>query len=40
MKKFRDGTRANDSNSMMRAIAKRMSDREMMAVAAYISAIQ
>jgi len=40
MKKFRDGTRANDSNSMMRAIAKRMSDRELMAVAAYISAIQ
>ncbi len=40
MKKFRDGTRANDSNSIMRAIAGRMSDREMMAVAAYISAIQ
>jgi len=40
MKKFRDGTRANDSNSMMRSIAARMSDGEMMAVVAYISAIQ
>ena len=40
MKKFRDGSRANDANSIMRAIAGRMSDREMMAVAAYISAIQ
>ena len=40
MKKFRDGTRANDSNSMMRSLAARMSDEEIMAVAAYISAIQ
>ena len=40
LKKFRDGIRTNDPGSMMRGIAKRMSDREMMAVAAYISAIQ
>ena len=40
LKNFRDGTRANDANSIMRAIAGRMSDREMLAVAAYISAIQ
>ena len=40
MKKFRDGTRANDSGSMMRGVAARMSDKEIMAVAAYISAIQ
>ncbi len=40
LKKFRDGTRANDSGNMMRGVAARMSDREMMAVAAYISAIQ
>ena len=40
MKKFRDGTRANDPGSMMRINASRMSDSEMMAVAAYISAIQ
>jgi cytochrome c553 len=40
LKKFRDSTRSNDSGSMMRGVAARMSDREMMAVAAYISAIQ
>ncbi len=40
MKKFRDGTRANDPGSMMRGVAARMSDKEIMAVAAYISAIQ
>ena len=40
MKKFKDATRANDPGSMMRGISKRMSDEEMMAVAAYISAIQ
>lgn len=40
LKKFRDGTRANDSYSIMRSLAARMSDEEIMAVAAYISAIQ
>ena len=40
MKKFRDGARANDPGSMMRGVAARMSDKEIMAVVAYISAIQ
>jgi len=40
MKKFRDGIRANDPGSMMRGVSARMSDKEIMAVAAYISAIQ
>ena len=40
LKKFRGGTRANDSYSIMRSLAERMSDEEIMAVAAYISAIQ
>lgn len=40
LKKFRDGARSNDPGSMMRGLSKRMSDSEMMAVAAYISAIQ
>jgi cytochrome c553 len=40
LKKFRDATRSNDPGSMMRAISKRMTDDEIMAVAAYISAIR
>ena len=40
MKKFRDGTRANDSDQIMRHIAKRMTDSEIMSVAAYITGIQ
>jgi len=40
LKKFRDGTRANDTGNMMRNVAKRMSDSEIMAVAAYIAGIQ
>jgi cytochrome c553 len=40
MKKFRDGIRANDPGGMMRGVSARMSDKEIMAVAAYISAIQ
>jgi cytochrome c553 len=40
MKKFRDGVRTNDPGSMMRGVSARMSDKEIMAVAAYISAIQ
>ena len=40
LKKFRDGSRANDAGRMMRDVAKRMSDEEMMSVAAYIAGIQ
>lgn len=40
LKKFRDGTRANDSGEIMRNVAKRMSDSEIMSVAAYITGIQ
>jgi len=40
LKRFRDGSRANDAGRMMRDVAKRMSDEEMMSVAAYISGIQ
>lgn len=40
LKKYRDNSRANDPEGMMRGIAARMSDQEMLAVAAYISAIQ
>ncbi len=40
LKKFRDGTRANDSGKIMRHIAKRMTDSEIMSVAAYITGIQ
>jgi cytochrome c553 len=40
LKKFRDGTRANDAGKTMRNVAARMSDTEMMAVAAYIAGIK
>jgi cytochrome c553 len=40
LKKFRDGTRANDTGKMMRNVAKRMTDEEMMSVASYIAGIQ
>ena len=40
LKKFRDGSRANDTGKMMRNVAARMSDAEMMAVAAYIAGIK
>jgi cytochrome c553 len=36
---FKNGTRANDAGRMMRNVAKRMSDGEMQAVAAYIAAM-
>lgn len=36
---FRDGTRSNDANSMMRDIAKRMTDAEITAVAEYIEGL-
>lgn len=40
LKMFRDGSRANDSGKMMRNVAARMSDAEMMAVAAYIAGMK
>lgn len=40
LKKFRDGSRANDAGSTMRNVAARMSDAEIMAVAAYIAGIK
>lgn len=40
LKKFRDGSRANDSGEMMRSVAARMTDDEIQAVAAYIAGIQ
>jgi len=40
LKMFRDGSRANDMGKMMRNVAARMSDEEMMAVAAYIAGIK
>ena len=40
LKAFQAGERANDSNEMMRALVKRMSEKEMMAVAAYIAGIR
>ncbi len=39
MKDFRSGTRSNDMNSMMRNIAEKMSDKEIKAVASYISGL-
>jgi cytochrome c553 len=40
LKKFRDGSRANDAGSTMRNVAARMTDQEMMSVAAYIAGIK
>ncbi len=39
LKDFKKGDRANDSSSIMRSIAKRMSDEEIEAVAEYISGL-
>ena len=36
---FRDGTRANDPNAMMRGVAARMTDNEIAAVAQYIQGL-
>lgn len=36
---FRNGTRANDANSVMRALAKRMTDEEIQAVSNYIQGL-
>lgn len=40
LQKFKDGSRANDSGKMMRNIAKRMSTKEMKAVAAYVAGLK
>lgn len=40
LKAFRSGERANDPNGMMRAIAARLSDREIKAVSEYISGLR
>lgn len=40
LKKFKEGTRANDAGQMMRLVAERMSDEEMKAVAAYMAAMK
>ncbi|MEJ0046520.1 MAG: c-type cytochrome [Rhodospirillales bacterium] len=39
LKAFRSGERANDPNQMMRAIAARMSDQEIKAVADYVAGL-
>ena len=39
MKDFRSGTRSNDPSKMMRDIAARMSDKEIEAVASYVSGL-
>jgi cytochrome c553 len=39
MKDFRSGNRSNDMNKMMRNIAEKMSDKEIKAVASYISGL-
>ena len=40
LKSFRAGERANDPNRMMRAIAAKLSDREIAAVAEYIAGLR
>jgi len=40
LKAFRDGTRANDTNSMMQNVAARMSNAEIEAVANYITSMK
>lgn len=40
LKAFRAGERANDSNSMMRAFAARLTDKEIAAVAEYLSGLR
>lgn len=40
LKAFRAGERANDSNSMMRAVAARLTDKEIAAVAEYLSGLR
>ncbi len=40
LKAFRSGERANDPNRMMRAVAEKLSDKEIAAVAEYISGLR
>lgn len=40
LKMFRSGERANDAGQMMRNIAEKMSDKDIKAVAEYISGLQ
>lgn len=40
LKYFRSGTRANDAGSMMRSIAKKMTDAEIEAVSQYVQGLQ
>ncbi|MEW5888803.1 MAG: c-type cytochrome [Pseudomonadota bacterium] len=40
LKAFRDGTRANDPNKMMRAVALKMTDAEIKAVADYMAGLR
>jgi cytochrome c553 len=40
LKAFKDGVRANDPNGMMRAVAARMSEREIRAVAEYAAGLR
>lgn len=40
LKSFRAGTRGNDPNGMMRAVAARMTDREIQAVADYVAGLR
>jgi len=40
LKAFRSGTRSNDPNGMMRAVAVRMTDREIQAVAEYVAGLR
>jgi cytochrome c553 len=40
LRAFRTGERANDPNRMMRAVAERLSDREIAAVADYIAGLR
>jgi cytochrome c553 len=40
LKAFRSGERANDANRMMRAVAEKLSDKDIAALAEYISALR
>jgi cytochrome c553 len=40
LQSFQQGARANDTNSMMRSVAARMSEQEMKSVAAYVAGIK
>jgi cytochrome c553 len=40
LKAFRAGARANDPNSMMRAVAARMTDKEIQAVSEYVAGLR